>query len=248
MPKVNAVNWEIPLSHPERDELEALISMRNPPFSGLMKGSITCIHGFLTSIVSGPIPPPSEWLPLIIGDATQWETEERAERAMTLLTRFLTGIASDLDGGDRGFSIPIDRRGALHDSESTLSLAQDWCRGYTFGMLPRERDWQTAVEAPELKQFFFSILLLARPGTAEALDSIKASEAFAEIFDQLSQYAVTINEWWQPRLEASSRAASASPNVGTVRRATPKISPNAPCPCGSGKKHKRCCAQARTKI
>jgi hypothetical protein len=26
-----------------------------------------------------------------------------------------------------------------------------------------------------------------------------------------------------------------------VRRAAPKMSPNAPCPCGSGKKHKHCC-------
>jgi uncharacterized protein YecA (UPF0149 family) len=29
-----------------------------------------------------------------------------------------------------------------------------------------------------------------------------------------------------------------------VRRATPKVAPNDPCPCGSGKKYKRCCGAA----
>lgn len=33
--------------------------------------------------------------------------------------------------------------------------------------------------------------------------------------------------------------------MGTVRRAHPKISRNAPCPCGSKNKYKRCCLPVR---
>lgn len=33
----------------------------------------------------------------------------------------------------------------------------------------------------------------------------------------------------------------AFPMGETVRRAGPKVGPNDPCPCGSGKKHKKCC-------
>lgn len=40
------------------------------------------------------------------------------------------------------------------------------------------------------------------------------------------------------RLAASATASAAEP----VRRNSPKIGRNAPCPCGSGKKFKRCCA------
>ncbi len=46
---------------------------------------------------------------------------------------------------------------------------------------------------------------------------------------------------------ARKRAASGGGEDGEqvkrqpVRRSTPKISPNAPCPCGSGKKYKKCC-------
>jgi uncharacterized protein YecA (UPF0149 family) len=33
--------------------------------------------------------------------------------------------------------------------------------------------------------------------------------------------------------------------VKTIRRQTPKVGRNDPCPCGSGKKYKKCCG-ART--
>jgi uncharacterized protein YecA (UPF0149 family) len=40
------------------------------------------------------------------------------------------------------------------------------------------------------------------------------------------------------RLSEAQRLSS----VGTFRRDAPKIDRNEPCPCGSGKKFKRCCA------
>ena len=40
------------------------------------------------------------------------------------------------------------------------------------------------------------------------------------------------------------RAAPAAPQVQTYRRAKPRVGRNEPCPCGSGKKYKRCCGAA----
>jgi preprotein translocase subunit SecA len=34
-----------------------------------------------------------------------------------------------------------------------------------------------------------------------------------------------------------------APTVQTIRRAQPKIGRNEPCPCGSGKKYKKCCGK-----
>ncbi len=45
-------------------------------------------------------------------------------------------------------------------------------------------------------------------------------------------------------LGGERREAQQSPTSGppvTVRRQTPKIGRNDPCPCGSGKKYKKCC-------
>ncbi|HEY9249422.1 MAG TPA: SEC-C metal-binding domain-containing protein [Rariglobus sp.] len=35
--------------------------------------------------------------------------------------------------------------------------------------------------------------------------------------------------------------AEVVPRVGTVRHEAPKVGRNEPCPCGSGKKFKKCC-------
>ena len=43
--------------------------------------------------------------------------------------------------------------------------------------------------------------------------------------------------------EASAPRRSAPPKVETVRRTTPKVRRNDPCPCGSGKKYKKCCGK-----
>ncbi|MCL5271340.1 MAG: preprotein translocase subunit SecA [bacterium] len=54
------------------------------------------------------------------------------------------------------------------------------------------------------------------------------------------------------KAEGDGRAeAPPEPHRGvTVRRAQPKIGPNEPCPCGSGKKYKKCCGSpaARTRV
>ena len=58
--------------------------------------------------------------------------------------------------------------------------------------------------------------------------------------------------WWacfSPRKESRPkpaepfRAAAGRPETGTGVRSTPKVGRNAPCPCGSGKKYKRCCGR-----
>jgi uncharacterized protein len=223
------------------------MDLRDPHFDGPMQGSVTRVHGFLTSIVSGPMIMPSEWLPVIFSgpdeDDHPWESMAQAQRATTLVMRLYNEIASDLRGGGRHFSIIIDRLG---DPGESLDLADDWCKGYALGIAPREDEWKTAMEAPELQDAFFPILALAHPEKPESLDPVKHPENYEELVDELPRCAVAIYEWWRKRLVASMQAgAFGSPHFGTVRRATPKISPKAPCPCGSGKKHKRCCSAVR---
>ena len=48
-----------------------------------------------------------------------------------------------------------------------------------------------------------------------------------------------------PESQASQAVAQANPHrsAPTVRRESPKVGRNDPCPCGSGKKYKKCCGQ-----
>lgn len=56
-----------------------------------------------------------------------------------------------------------------------------------------------------------------------------------------------VNEHWEQSLFEKEKGEwrfldARGVQVGPYRRAEPKIGRNDPCPCGSGKKHKKCCA------
>jgi uncharacterized protein len=237
------VNVRSRLSQQERDELETLMDVRDPSFEGPMQGSIPRVHGYLTSIVSGPMVMPSEWIPVIFYDPDEvgWESSEQAQRAMSLIMRFYNEIASDLGSGGRRYSIIIDRLG---DGADALELADDWCRGYALGIAMREDEWKEPMEVPELRDAFIPILALAhaeKPG----LDPIKNAQTYQAMVDELPHCAVEISEWWRKKRVALMQGSVEPNHLGTVRRVGPKVSPNASCPCGSGKKYKRCCSTLR---
>ncbi len=51
---------------------------------------------------------------------------------------------------------------------------------------------------------------------------------------ELSEFVKHAGEWFYHD--------GKTPAINTVRRAVPKVGRNDPCPCGSGKKYKKCCA------
>ena len=160
---------------------------------------------------------------------------------MSLLMRFHNEISSDLSSGGRRYSIVIDRLG---DGADALELADDWCRGYALGIAMREDEWKEAMEVPELQEAFLPILAIAhseKPG----LDPIKNAQTYQAMVDVLPDCAVEISEWWRKQRVVSMQGSSAPSHFGTIRRVAPKISLNASCPCGSGKKYKRCCSALR---
>jgi uncharacterized protein len=232
------------LTEKERDELRDLMAVRDPRFVGPMQGSITRVHGFLTSVASGPIVMSSKWIPLVFGDDEDhpWEGMEQAQRALTLLMRFHNEILSDLGPDGRQYGIVVDRIGDDADSD----LADSWCIGYTLGFVLHEDAWKEAMEAPELQEAFLPILLMAHKKKAPEIDPDENPQTHAAMLAALPTCALKIYEWWRKKLVASfpSRMERQAFS-GTVRRTSPKISPNALCPCGSGKKYKRCCSALR---
>lgn len=206
------------------------MQLRDPAFDGPLQASATRLHGFLSAVISGPLVPVSEWVPIVFrnDDDSGWETMRQAKRAMTLLMRFNNEIAVDFMEERRAYSILIDRIGEPPD---TVDFADDWCRGYVAGMDLRDVEWKSAMHADEIVEAFDPILTLAFPGREETPDPFEAPEQYAALMRALPQSAVDIYDWWR------------TPH--TVRRTAPKISANAPCPCGSGKKYKRCCSPLR---
>jgi yecA family protein len=186
---------------------------------------------------------PSEWIPVIFYDPDKvgWESPEQAQRATSLVMRLYNEILSDLGSGGRRYSIIIDRLG---DGADSLELADDWCRGYALGIAMREDQWKEAMDVPELRDAFRPILEIADTEKS-GLDPIKNAQTYQAMVDVLPACAVEISEWWRKQRVASTQGSAEPSYSGTVRRAGPKVSANAPCPCGSGTKYKRCCSPLR---
>jgi yecA family protein len=225
----------IPLSAEERNELELLMESRHP--DGPLGASITCLHGFLTSVVSGPLILPSEWMPTVFGGPEEfaWKDIEQARRVTTLLTRFNNEVADDLLGDGREYNVLLD---CVGDAPDDRFFGDEWCRGYILGMLLREAEWKPAIDEAKLSEFLDPIFAIASPEHA-GLEGLEEDQArYDEMLDELPLCAVAIYDWWRWRFAPSG-------TTEPIRRASPKLSPNALCPCGSGKKYKRCCSPLR---
>jgi yecA family protein len=222
------------LSRTERDELTALLESHNP--DGPLAGSITALHGFCSAVVSGPMVMPSDWLPLVFGgeDDRTVGTEQQARRALDLLMRFYNEIATELDRGDR-YRVLLDRFG---DPPHTYFIVERWCEGYLYGMSLRASEWLEAMSDDELSLAFAPIASIQAPEMSRDLRR-KDPKAYLDLIDALPTAVFEIHRWWRRKL--TSDAASERAHQ-TVHRTAPKVSPNAPCPCGSGKKYKRCCS------
>lgn len=75
-----------------------------------------------------------------------------------------------------------------------------------------------------------------RTGTVEFVARFNDARGRAINHHELSLFEKLDGEWYFVDAQ--------TPKVEQVRRDTPKTGRNDPCPCGSGKKYKKCCAMA----
>lgn len=140
-------------------------------------------------------------------------------------------------------TLPEDERLALEAEEpdTTLpSFGQIWALGFMFAVETWSGDW-AAPRDPEVAQWLDAslqkIVALTEDDTDPPTENMhdedgppSVSEARLGAFGEALWAVYDIRQIWH----------SLGPNVGTVVKA-PTPGRNDPCPCGSGKKYKKCC-------
>jgi len=188
------------------------------------------LDGFFTAIVSGPVVLiPSRWLPAMWGDFEPiWNSVDEYQWFMSLLMQHSNSIASMLMEDPEAFE-PIFYERKLEDR--TVTVVDEWCEGYVRGvrLAGKER----------------------RAGGQEIADMLAPIRAFTE---ETNWYGHTLND----EVDSERLRNSIAPSVRAIhakwlaersgprspaRRDRPRVGRNDPCPCGSGKKYKRCCLQ-----
>ncbi|HZV55744.1 MAG TPA: UPF0149 family protein [Rhodocyclaceae bacterium] len=220
------------LAYPlDDDELQELEDFLNSDALGEEGMDIAMLDGFLTALAVGPNTlPPSRWLPVIWDrEDMVWESKQQAERIMSLVFRHANAILFYLrDDPDTFEPILYERE---HEGK-VVPIIDEWCTGFVRGIALDEEAWRPLMDAEEGDDMLYPILLY---GTEAGLEELRNHPELAarheELAASLGDCVMAIHNWWLPTRKEKS----------TVRRDEAKVGRNDLCPCGSGKKFKKCC-------
>jgi uncharacterized protein len=196
------------------------------------------LDGFFAALIAGPeVVLPSEYLPEVFGGETsncEFAGLDEANEILGMIMRHWNGIAATLHKGD--VHLPI-----LLEDDNGVCQGSDWSRGFMRGVDMRSAAWAELLRDEEQGGCMLPVLMLyhehdedpeLRPGPIEPEDR-------KEIVVLMAAGLVRAYRYFRPHRQRVANAYGAEP-----QRSPRKIGRNEPCPCGSGKKHKRCCGGA----
>ena len=208
------------------------------------------VQGFLFAVVSAPeLVRPSEWLPLIFNEQEAGYTT--VEEANTILAEIMT-LYNDINTAilEERVVLPGDcllRPSVLDNLEDSAPLAR-WSRGFLIGHEWLEELWDVELPADldeELGVVLMTLSFFSSRGLAEGFHQETAHKTaslgeFAEsilalVPDALAEYA----HFGRSVLGGMGKTAAPAP------KRVSKAGRNDPCPCGGGKKFKKCCGKTR---
>jgi len=232
-----------PLIAAEMDQLDEWLLNRIPDdvdTDDMDEGvfGFSMLDGFLTAIVSSPeVVSPSLWMSAMWGDFDPvWGSESEMKTILPMLLRHMNSIAGMLLERTQEFE-PIFRERLLGDRR--YLVVDEWCNGYMRGVSVTASDWNKGGQ--EIRDLLAPIALFSSPDLDEEL--MKLSEPEIERHQQAVTPAVReIYRFWK------SRRTGKGISTHTVSTGAVKVGRNEPCPCGSGKKFKRCCGSPLTVV
>jgi uncharacterized protein len=228
------------LNADERQQLQAFL-LTLP--AGAM--SIEELDGFFCGLQTSPDLVTSEvWLPLIWGqDAHDQASFDNAEQAQTILRwvmRHWKAVAGDLLRGltqpDQPY-LPL-----LLGVPGDADHASRWAAGYVRAMRLSPDGWDQLLNDADNAGALAPVLWLAHEHDDDPAwrgEPLSAQQR-AELVDELAAGAGHAYACLEPLRRERANAARQG---ATFRRSGAKPGRNDPCPCGSGRKYKQCCAR-----
>ena len=219
------------LSDDEINELEAFLASDKVPPDCM---DLSILDGFFTALLIGPnLILPSQWLPVVWGETEQntvrFESNDQAQRMVELLMRYYNERADDLHPDNDLFD-PLFYYGSKEGKEYTM--LELWCTGFMQGVQFDAKGWDSLMQSENDAALLTPMLLFGtESGVEEVLKNPELESRREQLADATGVCVIGIRDFWL------ARRAPAVP----VRRDSEKVGRNDACPCGSGKKFKKCC-------
>jgi uncharacterized protein len=214
------------------EELEELLSalLGEPMLASTLDGFVAGI------LVCPDLILPSEWLPEVWGadaaidSAPVFETEQQAKDVTGLIMAHYNAVARALLAGRGRYEVVYDV-----DTRNDDTMWEIWIEGFARAMALRPSSWDSIAAADR--------------GTRAALAGLQAlteiadgttSRAKPEI-EELTKMAPDLIPTWVDDLHAWRVARPSASWAKSIMPGSSKIGRNEACPCGSGRKYKKCC-------
>jgi uncharacterized protein len=224
-----------PLSEEELDELDQFLLYLDEEESMTLEA----LDGFLHAIAIGPETlMPSRWLPKVWGqtDGSMMppaEDLDQMEHVLQLVMRHFNSIVFGF-GQRPQFIEPLwgtTQYGEMGEFED----AEMWAYGFCEGVNLNRAAWQALLNDPKGKQWYRPIGLLGEDDFSPDQDALtQTPEQRQALAGEIEDCLKHIHAFWLPLRHAVAERQQA-------QRMSTKVGRNEPCPCGSGKKFKKCC-------
>lgn len=227
-----------PLNDAELDELHSFLNSDSLPESTL---SIEALDGFFCALAVNPeLVMPSEWIPIVLGgDQTEvFENQDQAEHILGLIMRHWNSVnrtvrVKPTEGAAFFMPLLFPPEGEPADNDVETDYGEDWARGFVEGVRLQDHLWEEALKDEEVNDCLGGLLLLALGENPDDSEFVVDFALRRDIAGQLPFIAHHLWTYWHSDIQTKS---STKPFI-----AAPRTGRNDPCPCGSGKKYKKCC-------
>ena len=232
---MRGVAVEEPLSEEELDQLSDFLKEIGP--SAL---NLEGVDGLFCALISGPeMVLPSEYLPEIWGDDFAFDSQEDATQITGLLMRHWNTIARTLRGT---LTAPDLYMPVMFEDADGVTRGNDWAEGFILGTQIRPTFWSELLDSEEHGGLLLPAMILSHEDdpNPEMRPAPIPPEKREELLLAMIASTTKIYRHFEPLRLSLPTGRQTPPR--TQRRTGAKIGRNDPCPCGSGKKYKRCCS------
>ncbi len=201
-------------------------------FDGFCSGLIVCPEMIM----------PSEWFPIVLGqkDGLEFDDTDAIEQGLTLIMEHYNRVAQFLTPPCHSFETIY---GTEPNSDDVLW--EPWVNGFARAMDIRPKAWDKIMSCGDVDLIAgLTMLLLFHAfcnGEIDLPDN-EIDEMDEQAPDAIPNIVLDLNDWTKSQQQQGFPFAGQAPaNANTNPFVRGKVGRNAPCPCGSGKKYKKCC-------
>jgi uncharacterized protein len=201
--------------------------------------NVEALDGFFAALIAGPeIVMPSEYYPEVFGgemsETCEFRSIDQANEILGLMMRHWNTIAATLNKDEvYGPLLLQDIHGVAHGN--------DWAQGFMRGMGMRHDGWAELVNDEKHGGCLIPMMMLhhEHDEDPETRPEPISPEKREDVTAHMAAGLLGAYRYFRTHRQVSPSAHRSEP-----RSRTPKVGRNDMCPCGSGKKYKKCCGGA----